>query len=426
MHIAIIGNGIAGVTAARTLRKRDPRVRITLISAESEHHWSRPALMYIYMGHMRYRDTKPYPDPFWKKNRIELVRGWVRHIDTDAHALTLDGERVIRYDRLLIATGSTPNRFGWPGQDLDRVSGMYSLQDLHALEQWTPDIAHGVVVGGGLIGIELAEMLHSRGRHVTLLVREASYWSNVLPSEESAMVNDVIRQSGIDLRLGEELERIEGDANGSAVAVHTKGGERIEAQYVGLTAGVRPNIAVCAGSSIETGRGILVDDRLRTSHADVFAAGDCAEIQRPGVERNTIESVWYTGRFQGERAAANLLGDDEPYDPGIWFNSAKFIDLEYQVYGDVPAAGVPLAGRGESVFYKAPDGRTSIRICHRDGAVTGFNLMGTRFRQDVCHRWIANRATLSHVLDNLGDAAFDAEFSKKHHRAVRAAAGATA
>ncbi|MGK0344643.1 MAG: NAD(P)H-nitrite reductase large subunit, partial [Myxococcota bacterium] len=167
MHVAIIGNGIAGVTAARTLRKRDPKARITMISAESEHHWSRPALMYIYMGHMRYQDTKPYQDHFWGKNRIDLVRGWVTQIDAEGKTLTLDGQRTVQWDKLLIATGSKPNMFGWPGQDLNRVSGMYSLQDMDALEGWTRDIKHGVVVGGGLIGIELAEMLHSRGRHVT-------------------------------------------------------------------------------------------------------------------------------------------------------------------------------------------------------------------------------------------------------------------
>ena len=428
MHVAIIGNGVAGITAARTLRKNDASDRITVISGESDHHWSRPALMYIYMGHMRYQDTKPYQDHFWAKNRIDLIRGWVTQIDADAKTLLLDGARTVRWDKLLIATGSKPNQFGWPGQDLNRVSGMYSLQDMHALEQWTADIRHGVVVGGGLIGIELAEMLHSRGRHVTMLVRERSYWDNVLPAEESAMVNAVIQQAGIDLRLGEELAKIEGDDTGSVCAVHTKNsGERLDAQYVGLTAGVRPNITVCDGSTIETARGILVNDRLQTNHADIYAAGDCAEIVTPEGQRNTIQAVWYTGRFQGECAARNILGTATDYDPGIWFNSAKFVDLEYQVYGDVPSAGrMPESGMS-NVFWKHPSGRKSIRICHRDGVVKGFNLMGVRFRHPVCERWIREERPLAYVLEHLHEAAFDPEFAKKHHKAVQAAAqGVTA
>lgn len=426
MHVAIIGNGIAGVTAARTLRKRDSSVRITLISGESEHHWSRPALMYIYMGHMRYHDTKPYQDHFWSKNRIDLIQGWVTNIDPEGKTLTLDGSRTLQWDKLLIATGSTPNRFGWPGQDLSRVSGMYGLQDLNALEGWTRDIAHAVIVGGGLIGIELAEMLHSRGRHVTMLVREASYWADVLPAEESAMVNNVIRETGIDLRLGSELERIEDDGTGAAGAVITKAGERLDAQYVGLTAGVRPNIAACDGSPINTGRGVLVNDQLRTSHDDVWAAGDCAEIRRPGEERNTIEAVWYTGRFQGETAAANILGDGIDYDPGIWFNSAKFVDLEYQVYGEVPSATAQAESDVEHVVWTHDSGRQSVRICHRKGRVVGFNLMGIRYRQAVCEQWIRAETSLAQVLDELPRAAFDPEFTRKYHDAVRKAArGAT-
>ena len=110
MHVAIVGNGITGVTAARTVRKLDPKARITLISGESDHHFSRPALMYIYMGHMRFEDTKAYEDHFWPRNRIDIVRGWVDRIDVEARQLHLDGARVIAYDKLLLAVGSKPNR----------------------------------------------------------------------------------------------------------------------------------------------------------------------------------------------------------------------------------------------------------------------------------------------------------------------------
>ncbi|MCA9573111.1 MAG: FAD-dependent oxidoreductase, partial [Myxococcales bacterium] len=278
MHVVILGNGIAGITAARTLRKRDASVRITVVSGESDHHFSRPALMYVYMGHMRYRDTVPYEPGFWTKNRIELVRGWVVRIHADAHELEMDGGGRLAYDRLLIATGSVPNRFGWPGQDLDRVHGMYSVQDLLALERATPGIRTGVVVGGGLIGIELAEMLHSRGRHAILLVREDSYWRNVLPREESDMVNRAIRAHGIELRLSTELASIEDDGRGGAGAVQTATGDRIEAQFVGLTAGVRPNTTVVEASGIDIARGVRVDEQLRTSAPDVWAAGDCAHV----------------------------------------------------------------------------------------------------------------------------------------------------
>src|SRR5262249_38651285 len=153
------------------------------------HPYSRPALMYVFMGHMRYEQTKPWEDFVWAKERIELVRAWVTRIDVKRKVLELDRGGPIGWDKLVIATGSKSNKVGWPGQDLGGVQGLYGLQDLELLERNAAGCRRAVVVGGGLIGIELAEMLHTRGIHVTLLVREPSYWSNIMPLEESRMIN---------------------------------------------------------------------------------------------------------------------------------------------------------------------------------------------------------------------------------------------
>ena len=182
MHVAIIGNGISGVSTALRLREKQPGWRISLISGESKYHYSRPALMYVFMGHMGYQETKPYEDSFWERERLELVRGWVNEIDVEGRTLKLVGQPPITWDELVIATGSKSNKFGWPGQDLDGVQGLYGLPDLKRLYENARRTRHAVIVGGGLIGIELAEMLCSRGIRVTFLVREDSYWDNVLPA----------------------------------------------------------------------------------------------------------------------------------------------------------------------------------------------------------------------------------------------------
>lgn len=418
MHVAILGNGIAGTTVARHLRKRDPQVRVTLISGESTYHHSRPALMYVYMGHMRYQDIKPYPDRFWADNRIDLLRGWVERIDADARCLHFADGQTLAWDALVVATGSQPNRFGWPGQDLDRVHGLYGLQDLVSLERITPQLKRAVIVGGGLIGIELAEMLHTRHIPVTMLVREGHYWDNVLPPEEARMVSRAVLAEGIDLRLKTELAEIHDDGLGGCGGVTTGSGERIDCQFVGLTAGVRPNIGAVAGSGIETGRGVLVDWQLRTSVPGVFAAGDCAELRTPDGERNLIQQVWYTGRFQGEVCAENVLGGTTEYVKRTWFNSAKFLDIEYQVYGDVP--NLPQEGR-HSLYWEHESGRKSLRIVHDGDAVLGFNLMGIRYRHPVCERWIEEGASIHHVLPRLGEANFDPEFHVRHEAEIRAA-----
>jgi NADPH-dependent 2,4-dienoyl-CoA reductase/sulfur reductase-like enzyme len=205
-HVVIIGNGISGVTAARHIRKLSDH-RITIISAESKYFFSRTALMYVFMGHMEFKHTQPYEKWFWQKNRIDLVEGFVQSIDTSDKKLILSNGSEILFDDLILATGSKPNKFGWPGQDLKGVQGLYSKQDLESLEENSKNCKRAVVVGGGLIGIEMAEMLHSRNIPVTFLVRESSFWNGVLPKEQSEIINKEIRENHIDLRLSTSPKR---------------------------------------------------------------------------------------------------------------------------------------------------------------------------------------------------------------------------
>ena len=132
-HIVIIGNGISGVTLARHVRKLSDK-KITIISAETEYFFSRTALMYIYMGHMKFEHTQPYENWFWDKNRIALKKGYVTSVNTKSKTLYFADGNTITYDKLVLATGSKPNKFGWPGQDLKGVGGLYSFQDLEQME----------------------------------------------------------------------------------------------------------------------------------------------------------------------------------------------------------------------------------------------------------------------------------------------------
>lgn len=416
-HTIIIGNGISGTTTARWLRKLSDH-KITMISSETDHFYSRTALMYIYMGHMRYEDTKPYEDWFWKKNRIDLVKDFVNGIDYDSKTISLASGNKMRYDNLVLALGSKSNMFGWPGQDLKGVSGLYNYQDLESMEAHSPGLKRAIICGGGLIGIEMAEMFHSRNIPVTMLVRESSYWDNVLPAEESKMISDHITKNHIDLRLGVNLAEIKDDGSGKAKSVIVKEtSEEIECGYVGLTAGVSPNVGWLKNGKLEIDRGIVVDDHLATNIPNVYAIGDCAQLKSPKPGRRNIEAIWYTGRMMGETVAHNICGNKVSYDPGIWFNSAKFIDIEYQVYGDVPAE---TAKDTTALFWKHEENEKSIRINYNTEtkAVTGFNLFGIRYRHEVCEKWIKDKVHIETVLQNIGLANFDPELYKQYDDAI--------
>lgn len=418
MHLVIIGNGITGVTAALTARRLRPTARITLVSDETTHHFSRTALMYVYMGHLRYPDIKPYEDWFWQENRLDLVYATATALDTQRKELTLSTQQILTYDKLLLATGSVSRFASWPGQHLRGVQGLYSLPDLAKMSRDTHDIKRAVVVGGGLIGIELAEMLHSRGIHVTQLVRDAHYWASVLPKPEAELIDQQLRTHHIDVRYRTELAELLPDPEGRVRAVRTTAGEELAAQWVGLATGVTPNIELAAAAGLDTDRGILVNELLATSAPDVYAAGDCAQHRQPAAAEVPIEQLWYTGRAQGETVAHTICGQPLPYRRGTWFNSAKFFNLEYQTYGRVPV--VPLAGE-ESFYWQHPTAPLALRINFQPDArfaVTGMNAMGIRQRHEVWESWLQAGTPVQTVLQELGAANFDPEFFQQHEATI--------
>ena len=418
MHLVIIGNGITGVTCALTVRRLRPEARITLVSAESPHHYSRTALMYVYMGHLRYPEIKPYEDWFWDENRLSLVHATATALNTAENLVVLDNGTTLAYDQLLLATGSESKLYGWPGQHLAGVQGLYNLPDLEAMTRDTQGISRGVVVGGGLIGVELAEMLHTRGIEPLLLVREARYWGSILPAEEANLVDRQFVENHVPVRYNTELREILGDDQGRVRAVVTTAGEEIACQWVGLATGVAPNLTLAKTSAVEVDKGILVDAFLRTSVPNVFAAGDCAQHRQPAAGEVPIEQLWYTGRMQGETVAHSICGQPTAYRRGIWFNSAKFFNLEYQTYGQAPAE--PTAGTS-SFYWEHPSARVALRIyfgAAAPHAVTGFNAMGLRLRHNVCEQWIRDQAPAATVLAHLGAANFDPEFFPQYEKAI--------
>lgn len=416
-HIVIIGNGIAGVTLARHIRKKSD-FKITIISAESPYFFSRTALMYVFMGHMKFEHTQPYENNFWQKNKIDLIQGLVTKVVTASKELILSDNQKINYDKLVIATGSKSSKYGWPGQDLKGVTGLYSKQDLEALENWAPKTKRAVVVGGGLIGIELAEMFRSRDIEVTFLVREKSFWSGVLPFGESQMINRHIIEHSIDLRLDTNLVEILSDQEGHVNAVVTDKGETINCEIVGLATGVSPNIDFLKDSGIEVEKGVKVNRFLETNIKDVYAIGDCAEQHEAIGLRKSVEAVWYTGRMMGEVLAQTLIGNKTQYNPGNWFNSAKFLDIEYQTYGWVSAK----AKKNELQFYwEHPSGKKAIRISFdkTERTFLGINALGIRIRHEFFDTILNSKKSVDYAIDNLKKANFDPELYSSYEAEIQ-------
>ncbi len=416
-HVVIIGNGISGVTLARHIRKLSNK-KITIISAESEHFFSRTALMYVFMGHMKYEHIKPYEDDFWKINNINLVYKYVEHVDTNSKNVMFSDKTILTYDKLVIASGSKSNRFGWKGQDLYGVFSLYSKQDLEKVEELSIGCNRAIVVGGGLIGIELVEMLLSRNIPVTFLVREKTFWSSILPKEDSELISKHILNHGVDIRLDTNLDEIISDGFGNVKSIVTDKGETIECCMVGLTVGVSPNVDFLKSSNIEIERGIKVNRLLETNIKEIYAIGDCAEQEIPIGNRKTIEAVWYTGRMMGETLAQTICGKPMQYNPGNWFNSAKFLDIEYQTYGWVMAE--PLENEAQ-IYWEHSSAQKAIRISYDKNTdeFLGINTYGIRLRHEFFDTILNEKKSVGFVIENLKLANFDPEFFTTHYEELK-------
>lgn len=418
MNYAIIGNGVAGVTAALELRQRDPRAEITLIGGESDYFFSRTALMYSFMDRLTRRDLEPHERGVYDAQRIRRLRGWVTDLDAQSRTLMLDNGRTHTWDRLLIAIGSTPRRPDWRG--LDRVrSGLVnfvSMQDLEACEDAVRRGQKAVVVGGGLIGIELVECLRWAGMDVTFLIREPWYWPVALNEAESATVVGHMRRHGVHVVTGEVVASVETDVQGAVVAVSTEQGTRYECCALGVSIGVQPAVDWLREVSTppRLGRGVVVDAGFRTSLASVFAAGDCAEVELPGAAP-FVEQIWYSAKRQGRLAARSMLGEPIRYAPPVFFNSSKFFEIEYTTVGR-------FSKDERKVFYfRYPGMDTSVRIAEHGGAVHAFNMLGSRWDHNRFEEWIEQRRSLDDCMDRLHQAQFDVEFGRLDLSPARAA-----
>ncbi len=418
-RFVIIGNGVAGITAALTIRSREPAASITIISGESDYFFSRTALMYAYMDRMALPDLEPFERKMYARQKLSLLRGQVVDIDAQRRILHLRSGASVQYEKLLLACGSLPNQLDLPG--LSRISEgvahFVTLQDLERCEALTPSTEEAVVIGGGLIGVELVECLLYHRKKVTFIVREPWYWPIALRREEGELVSSHLRKHGVDLLLNQEVVAVKG-TGGRVESVTTSSGKEVRCQMLGIAIGVHPAIEWLSQATTPpaVGRGILISPDFRTSLGGVWAAGDCAELEKPGGKR-IVEQIWYAAKRQGELAARAMLGDPVSYQPPLFYNSAKFFDIEFTTVGnllDLPAE--------TAVFHHRFSNReASISITLLDGAVVGFNALGSRWNHVYVERWISERRSLDYVVEHLQEAQFDVEFGRQDLQSLRTA-----
>jgi NADPH-dependent 2,4-dienoyl-CoA reductase/sulfur reductase-like enzyme len=416
MHFVIVGNSVAGIEAAIAIRKRDARAEITVVSYEHDHPFARVSLMYLFAGQLRLKDTEFYDRDLYTRLRLRRVRDLVVGLDSGARRLHTRSGEVLSYDRLLLAVGSRARPLPHPGLDGGVAAGVpgeggvhqfVTLADYEALDRAARPGMSVAVIGGGLIGVEAAEVLRLRGLRTHFLIREPWYFPVALDDREAGVVAAHIRGHGVDCRTGYPVERLERQGGGWQI-----NGE-LTVDLVVAAIGVVPNTGFLAGSGValdpKSGGVETKDDLSSISAEGVYAAGDCAMVTWPDGSRRP-EQLWYTARDQGRAAGRAMLGDAITYRRSTFYNSAKFFDVEYTTAGWIPPSE-PKLGPGWSTWYQhEPGSAVTLRVVCKDGVVRGMNALGSRWDHQVWLRWIAERRPLAWALEHMEEARFDEEF----------------
>lgn len=375
----IIGNGIASLGCIDGIRSVDKDGKITVISREKHPTYARPLISYYLEGKTTPEKMKYRSDDFYEKNGVTVVYG--------ENAKKIDGSRVVcensSYDfsSLLIATGSSP--FVPPFEGLDSVEKKFSfmtLDDALELEAAVDKSSRVLIIGAGLIGLKCAEGLAGRSAHITVCDLADRVLSSILDEPCAKIVADRLTDAGIELRLGTSAAGF--DKN----TAHMTDGTDVEFDVLVLAVGVRANIALAKDAGLACGRGITVDEKMRTSAEGIYAAGDVCEMSNLYSDDKKVMAILPNAYIGGYTAGVNMAGGEARFENPVPMNSIGFFGYH-----------IMTAGSYEGEIFEQTDGDTVKKLYTENGCLNGFMMLGNVARAGIYTSLIRNKTPLSEV-----------------------------
>ena len=358
----ILGASLAGAKAAEELRERGFDGKVVLVGTEVERPYERPPLTKDYLrGESKREKAYVHPERFYDEHDIDLESGvTATAIHPGSSTVTLEDGRELHFDRLLLTTGAQPREIPVPGADLDGVYYLRTLDDSDALRLRLDAGGRAAVIGGGWIGSEFAASARQKGLEVALIDPLEVPMARLFGDEVGSFYRDVHARQGVELLLGDGVHSFEGD--GAVARVKTTGGKTVECDFVVVGIGVAPRVGLAEAAGIKIDNGIVVDEHLRSSAENVYAAGDVANAWHPFYKQQIRVEHWANALNQGPAAARAMLGDEAGYERLPYFFSDQYdVGMEYSGHA-IDWDEVVIRGSrdsGEFVAFWLQDGRVA-------------------------------------------------------------------
>jgi NAD(P)H-nitrite reductase large subunit len=334
MRYLLIGAGVAGVAAAQAIRSKEPVAEIVMVSDDPNGFYSRPGLAFYLSGELPDKGLFPESQREWLHTNVRYLKGHISAIFPGAHEVEIDRSGKLKYDRMLIATGSVAAPMKIPGSDLESVVKLDDFEDAQKIRKLGRKARSAVVIGGGITALELVEGLTTQRVKVHYFLRGNRYWSNVLDEDESHIVEHKLLEEGVQIHYQTEATMLLGK-RGHVDGVVTNKGETIKCQVVGYAVGIKPRLTLAKSAGCSIDRGILVNEFMQTNQPDIFAAGDVAQVYDPLSGVSLLDSLWNPAREQGYTAGLNMTGEKKIYRKEIAYNVTRLAGITTTIVGMV-------------------------------------------------------------------------------------------
>lgn len=369
LRVVIVGAGPAGFSAAETVRKLQPAAKIAVVADDPHGYYSRPGLAYVLTGELPPARLFPIPPRRWEQLAVQRYVARASALDPAARRLALSTGQALTYDALLLATGAASVTPSFRPSTLDGIVTLDDYAGLRRLLRATSRARDAVVVGGGILALELVEGLRARGVGVHFLLRGDRFWSAVLDADKSRLVEARLAEEGVRIHHRTETARVlsrkSWPGRERVAGVETTDGHRIGCQIVGVAIGVRPRLELLAGTPVRCDRGVLVNERMETSVAGVYAAGDVAQLVDPlDGKPLPMEALWPVAIAQGRVAGSSIAGVPALYQRAVPVNVVRLTGLPVTIIGAVGSGGTDndllTVSRGDSELWRGVPGLLTI------------------------------------------------------------------